>query len=115
VLLLPLADCVSLMTRRIMARKSPFIADSHHIHHYLLARGFTPQQTLAILVGLSIAFGAVGFIGWRFFVPEAMLFWPFFFAYFGYHFWIRRAWRALDAKRNAAAVIGPDKEVLPIS
>jgi UDP-GlcNAc:undecaprenyl-phosphate GlcNAc-1-phosphate transferase len=115
VLLLPLADCVSLMTRRIMARKSPFLADSHHIHHYLLARGFTPQQTLGILVCLSIAFGAVGFIGWRFFVPEAMLFWPFFFAYFGYHFWIQRAWRALDAKRNVAAVTDPDKEVLPIS
>ena len=115
VLLLPLADCVSLMTRRVMARKSPFVADSHHIHHYLLARGFTPQQTLGILVCLSIAFGAVGFIGWRFFVPEAMLFWPFFFAYFGYHVWIQRAWRVLDAKRNVTPVTDPDKDVLPIS
>ena len=112
VLLLPLADCVSLMTRRISARKSPFAADSHHIHHYLLARGFTHGQTLAILVGFSTLFGAVGFFGWRLGVPEPLLFWPFFFGFFAYHFWIKRAWRALDTARQAAPV-DPDKEVLP--
>src|SRR5512140_1391374 len=48
VLLLPLADCVSLMARRLRMGKSPFNADRHHIHHYLLARGFTHTQTLAV-------------------------------------------------------------------
>ena len=65
VLLLPLADCVSLMTRRVSKRKSPFVADRHHIHHYLLARGFTHGQALATLVGVSALFGAVGYFGWR--------------------------------------------------
>jgi len=115
VLLLPLADCVSLMTRRIVARKSPFVADNHHIHHYLLARGFTHGQTLAILVGASTLFGAVGFFGWRLGLPEAALFWPFFFGYFAYHAWIQRAWRALDAKRSVARVPDPDREILPVS
>jgi UDP-GlcNAc:undecaprenyl-phosphate GlcNAc-1-phosphate transferase len=99
VLLLPLADCVSLMARRLKARKSPFVADNHHIHHYLIARGFSHGQTLAILVGASATFGAVGFFGWRLGVPEPVLFWPFFFGYFAYHFWIQRAWRALESKR----------------
>ena len=112
VLLLPLADCVSLMTRRIGARRSPFAADSHHIHHYLLARGFTHGQTLAILVGLSVIFGAVGFFGWRLGVPEPLLFWPFFFGFFGYHFWIKRAWSAIDTARQVSRM-DPDKEVLP--
>src|SRR4051812_8439317 len=85
VLLLPLADCVSLMARRVSKRKSPFVADSHHIHHYLLARGLTHGQTLALLVGLSALFGAIGFFGWRMGVPEPLLFWPFFFGFFGYH------------------------------
>jgi UDP-GlcNAc:undecaprenyl-phosphate GlcNAc-1-phosphate transferase len=110
VLLLPLADCVSLMARRIVARKSPFDADSHHIHHYLLARGFTPQQTLATLVIISALFGAVGFVGWRLHVPEPALFWPFFFGYFSYHWWIQRAWRAIDAKRGA---LRSSEEALP--
>jgi len=100
VLLLPLADCVSLMTRRIRAGKSPFDADRHHIHHYLLARGFTHNQALAILVAVSLVFGAVGFLGWRLGLPEAALFWPFFVGFFAYHAWIQRAWRRLES-RNA--------------
>ncbi len=115
VLLLPLADCVSLMSRRVRAGKSPFVADSHHIHHYLLARGYTHGQTLALLVGLSAAFGAIGFFGWRLGVPEPFLFWPFFFGFFAYHFWIKRAWRAVDAMRPAEPIADPDKEILPAS
>lgn len=115
VLLLPLADCVSLMSRRLRAGKSPFVADSHHIHHYLVARGYTHGQTLGILVGLSALFGAVGFFGWRGSVPEPLLFWSFFFGFFAYHFWIQRAWRVVDAARASAPAADPEKEVLPAS
>jgi UDP-GlcNAc:undecaprenyl-phosphate GlcNAc-1-phosphate transferase len=115
VLLLPLADCVSLMTRRVRARKSPFVADSRHIHHYLLARGFTHGQTLAILVCLSALFGAVGYFGWRLGIPEPALFWPFFFGFFSYHFWIKRAWRALDADAKLPGVAGEEGRALPAS
>src|SRR5258707_3513803 len=108
VLMLPLADCVSLMTRRLTARRSPFVADRHHIHHYLLARGFTHGQTLGLLVALSTAFGAVGYFAWRAGVPEAALFWPFFFGYFGYHYWIKRAWKRLDESRVASVDSAPE-------
>lgn len=113
VLLLPLADCVSLMSRRIRARKSPFVADSHHLHHYLLARGFTHQQTLGIMVGASFLFGAVGYFGWRFEVPEAVLFWPFFFGYFAYHRWIQRAWHKLESAAPAGALADEEEPALP--
>ena len=115
VLLLPLVDCVSLMSRRVMMRKSPFVADRHHIHHYLLARGFTHGQTLGILVGLSALFGAVGFFGWRLELPEDLLFWPFFFGFFGYHFWIKHAWKQLDEKNIPTATPRDEEEetVLP--
>jgi UDP-GlcNAc:undecaprenyl-phosphate GlcNAc-1-phosphate transferase len=99
VLLLPLADCVSLMLRRVTAGKSPFVADSHHIHHYLLARGHTHGQTLGILVALSVAFGAVGYFGWRVGVGEPLLFWPVFFGFFAYHAWIQRAWLSVERRR----------------
>ena len=97
VLLLPLTDCVSLMARRVKARQSPFLADRHHIHHYLLARGFSHTATLVTLVSLSAVFGAVGYFAWRLEVPEPYLFWPFFFGFFAYHAWIQRAWRKVDA------------------
>jgi UDP-GlcNAc:undecaprenyl-phosphate GlcNAc-1-phosphate transferase len=95
VVLLPLADCVSLMSRRLRAGKSPFIADREHLHHYLAARGLGHGQALALMLGLSLVFGAVGFFGWRLGVPEPFLFWPFFFLYFGYHRWIKSEWKRL--------------------
>ncbi|MGZ5584539.1 MAG: MraY family glycosyltransferase, partial [Usitatibacter sp.] len=115
VLLLPIADCVSLMTRRLRSRRSPFVADSHHIHHYLLARGFTHGQTLATLVAMSALFGAVGYFAWRIGVPEPVLFWIFFVGFFTYHFWIQNAWKALEASNPAAAAGREEENVLPAS
>lgn len=113
VLLLPLADCVSLMLRRVMSKRSPFVADSHHIHHYLLARGFTHGQTLGLLVGASALFGAVGYLGWRLAVPESLLFWPFFFGFFAYHVWIQHAWKAVDQQRSVASGVDTSEHILP--
>lgn len=106
VVVLPLADCVSIMSRRIRAGRSPFVADRHHLHHYLQARGLTHGQTLTIMVGLSGLFGAVGFFGWRFNVPEPVLFYPFFVGFFAYHFWIQRAWKSLEREQAAKAHTG---------
>jgi UDP-GlcNAc:undecaprenyl-phosphate GlcNAc-1-phosphate transferase len=117
VVVLPLADCVSIMSRRIRAGRSPFVADRHHLHHYLQARGFSHGQTLGILVSLSALFGAVGYFGWRFELPEAALFYPFFFGFFTYHFWIQRAWKKLEQEKAAevdtgmfAPAVGEDEE-----
>lgn len=97
VVLLPLADTVSLMARRIMRGRSPFHPDREHIHHFLLAHGLSVNAALALLVAVSTAFGAVGVLGWRAGVPEPVLFWAFFFLFFAYHFAIRAGWRRLDA------------------
>jgi len=69
--------------------------------HYLQARGLSWGQTLALLLVLSGLFGAVGFFGWRLGVAQHYLFWAFFFLYFGYHFWIQRAWKALEMRAPA--------------
>lgn len=119
IVLLPLADCVSLMARRIRAGRSPFAADRRHVHHYLLARGLTSSQALAVLVGLSTVFGAVGFFGWWLRVPEPYLFWAFFAGFFAYHFWIQRAWRRVDRKLEETArlraLLAGDEEVAAAS
>lgn len=104
IVVLPLADCVSLIARRLRARKSPFVADRRHIHHYLLACGFSHGQAVATLVGLSAVFGAVGYFAWRFEVPEPVLFWIFFVGFFAYHHWIQRAWRSVDAREDSSEV-----------
>lgn len=110
VLMLPLCDCVSLMIRRVRARKSPFVADRCHIHHYLLARGFTASQTLAILVGVSVICGAIGYFAWLLKLQEAALFYPFFFGFFAYHAWIQREWEKIERREAGAPSQLPQDE-----
>lgn len=113
ILMLPLVDCVSLMARRLKARTSPFVADRRHIHHLLLARGFTPSQTLAILVGASVTFGAVGYFAWIFKLKEALLFYPFFFGFFAYHAWIQRQWEKIERLGVASPARNPAEDDSP--
>ena len=115
VLLLPLGDCVSLMMRRLEAGKSPFEADRHHIHHYLLAIGFTHGETLGSLVMVSILFGGIGYFGWRMEAPEPALFGIFFCLFFVYHYWIKSEWKRLDALEagNTSEMIPAEGEKVP--
>lgn len=110
IVLLPLADCVSLMIRRMARRRSPFLADSRHIHHYLLAVGFSHTQALWTLVTTSTILGAVGYSGWRLGASEAMLFWPFFFGFFAYHHLIQKAWERLDRQRATSELSALDEK-----
>lgn len=68
VLAVPIMDITFSSLRRILKGKSPFVADSEHIHHKLLKAGFSQNKTVAILtlvaiVGGAIATALVGSIG----------------------------------------------------
>lgn len=54
---LPLIDCVVLMFRRMLQRRSPFAADRQHMHHLLLDAGFQPMTVVALLVTVSVVLG----------------------------------------------------------
>jgi len=111
VVLLPLADTVSLMARRRARGKSPFHPDREHIHHFLLAKGFSVSSALGVLVAACILFGALGVGGWRLGVPEPVLFWVFFFSFFAYHYAIKRAWARLYAQgfEGRRSAVGGEK------
>ncbi|HSN22214.1 MAG TPA: MraY family glycosyltransferase [Usitatibacter sp.] len=91
----PLFDAGSIALRRFERRESPLERTENGLHHYLFARGFTPAQTLVLLVAASALLGAVGFFGWLLGVPEPALFWIAFFGFLLYHAWIKEAWRKL--------------------
>ena len=107
VVLLPLADTVSLMARRISRGQSPFQPDREHIHHFLLAQGLSVNAALVVLVGASACLGAVGVLGWRAGVPEPVLFWTFFLLFFAYHFAITAGWRRHHARNTRWSSRGP--------
>jgi len=57
---LPLLDTALAFVRRYVNKRPLFSADRYHLHHQLVARGFTVKQTVMISYGLSIAFVLLG-------------------------------------------------------
>lgn len=93
VLAVPIADTLTVMTRRVMKGKSPFYPDKTHLHHVLLKFGFTKRQTASIIIALSAAFSLLAIAGTLFDIPEYYLFAVFlvyFFTCFAFSFFAKR-------------------------
>jgi UDP-GlcNAc:undecaprenyl-phosphate GlcNAc-1-phosphate transferase len=60
---LPLFDTVSVMLRRLLLGRSPFIGDREHLHHLLQAAGFSQKQALGLMVVLALAASGIGLVG----------------------------------------------------
>lgn len=58
-MLIPIADVILTVIRRISAGKSPFKPDKAHLHHKLLDLGLTQPQAAALLVVLSVFFSLI--------------------------------------------------------
>lgn len=95
IVVIPLCDTVSLMLRRRAAGRSPFNPDREHLHHQLLARGFTVGQTTWLLILGGATTSAIGLGGWKLGVPEPILFVLFVALFISHHriskaYWKRR-------------------------
>lgn len=61
-LIIPSFDVVRVILVRMRNGKNPFEPDKNHIHHKLLAIGFTPRQAMIALLCLSCTFSAVNIL-----------------------------------------------------
>jgi len=52
---LPILDTVTVMTTRMLAGRSPFSPDRNHLHHRLLALGFSHRESVAIIYVLQVS------------------------------------------------------------
>jgi UDP-GlcNAc:undecaprenyl-phosphate GlcNAc-1-phosphate transferase len=68
----PVIDCLVLMLRRIMHRRSPFSADRHHMHHLMLDGGLSVTGVVAVLSAISLALGLGAAIALKVKVPQPM-------------------------------------------
>lgn len=96
ILMLPLANGLSALLRRMQRRRSLFERDDQQIHHALFAKGFSQGEALLILLVASAFLGAVGYAGWRFNVPEPVMYLLAAVAFLAYHAWMTRTWRRLS-------------------
>ncbi len=63
VLSIPLFDTIRVMVTRLKHHQSPFKPDKNHIHHLLLQAGCTHLQTTGVIVGISILFLGLAYLG----------------------------------------------------
>src|SRR3954471_12661398 len=58
----PMVDTAMTMARRLVSRNPVFEGDSEHIHHMLLARGWSQRRAALVLYGACALFGLVALI-----------------------------------------------------
>ena len=59
---IPLWDCIRVIISRIINKRPPFEPDRGHIHHLLLNKNLTPNNTLTIIIISSFILGLLGTI-----------------------------------------------------
>ncbi len=72
VVIVPVIDTLSLILRRLSARRSPFSPDRQHLHHLFLDNGFSHSQTALIIMALNFLAGAIAYAAIRLEIPA----WP---------------------------------------
>jgi len=77
ILAVPLLDMARVMFLRLLRRTDMFDADREHLHHYLIARGYSVSRTVAILMTASAVTGAIGIGAWQLGVPDWVMFYLF--------------------------------------
>jgi UDP-GlcNAc:undecaprenyl-phosphate GlcNAc-1-phosphate transferase len=74
ILAVPIVDTVTVMVKRIVNGKSPFHADSTHIHHILMRVGFSKTAAVWIILAISSIFTMIGILGVTYRIPDYYLF-----------------------------------------
>jgi UDP-GlcNAc:undecaprenyl-phosphate GlcNAc-1-phosphate transferase len=64
-LAIPLFDTVNLLVKRPLQGRSAFAPGNDHLHHMLLSRGFSVEQTVMLILGMAITCGGIGLLGMR--------------------------------------------------
>ena len=77
ILALPVGDTVTLIVRRALRGRNPFHADRQHMHHILLALGFSSGETVAALVALSFTLGAAALFAETAGLPQYAMFYAY--------------------------------------
>ncbi len=100
VMAVPLIDAVGSLVRRAIKGRSPFQADLAHYHHYLLALGWSVNQTLIIAIGCALVLATVGILGLYMDIPEHVMFFGFLGAFVIYLVAMELADRRITARRR---------------
>lgn len=74
ILTVPISDTITVMTRRIVAGKSPFKPDKTHLHHTLIEAGLETGRVINLLMVICLCYCLLGLLGVWLKLPEPLLF-----------------------------------------
>jgi UDP-GlcNAc:undecaprenyl-phosphate GlcNAc-1-phosphate transferase len=73
VILVPIADTFALFIARVRAGRGALMPGRDHLHHRLLARGFTPGQTTAVILSVAVVLCILPWVLWAAGVSQGIL------------------------------------------
>lgn len=107
ILAVPIVDTITIMIKRILNGKNPFVADKYHFHHIFLRFGLDKKATLTVILFLSAILSSTAIIGTILKVPECYLFFIFigyFVLYFTSSFYIKEMLKfKLQFRKNSSS------------
>lgn len=74
---LPIADTVTIMLRRMLRGRSPFLADREHLHHILAALGLSQGRVVGVMCAIAIGFAAIGIAAERMSIAQHVMFYAY--------------------------------------
>jgi UDP-GlcNAc:undecaprenyl-phosphate GlcNAc-1-phosphate transferase len=92
---IPIVDTISIMTRRIIKGRSPFVADREHLHHFFVRSGYSDKSALVIIVIMSVLSSFVGLLMMKYNVEEWKIFVSFVFVFFLYFYITIHSWKVM--------------------
>lgn len=100
---LPLYDTVRVLCQRALSGQNPCHGDRQHLHHLLLAAGFSDCQTTAILLAAAMLLASTGIAGWCWQIPDYVMFYSFMGLFTLYYFCLKQAFfSGADGAEKAA-------------
>ena len=100
ILALPVFDIINVTLRRLLLKKNPLYATRDHIHHFLQSLGFSPFQTLWILITLALVTNAVALTSIFLNISEQILFYIFVVLFLVASIYYHIKWRQLTKELN---------------
>ncbi len=73
IVVVPVADTLSLIVRRLASRRSPLSPDRWHLHHLLLDAGLSPAVASMLISGANALCGAVAYAGVVFDIADSVM------------------------------------------
>ena len=90
---LPLMDMVGIMIRRIRKGQSPLLPDRNHLHHILLHAGFTPRESLLLIVVANLGVVFFGILAEQAKLPEWLMMGLYLLLFVVYSLCLTYAWK----------------------